>query len=404
MEDARRLAIRRQLLDGREELPAGKEGVAQAIERIGYVQIDTISVVKRAHHQTLKARRPDYDPAMLHQLQAIDRRVFEYWGHAASYLPVADYRYYLPRMRRAPTTKRGRLWMEKNDDVVERVFRRIQREGPLSSKDFKHPSHERSGAWWDWKPSKMALDMLLTQGKLMVSERRNFQRVYDLTERVLPDGVNTRLPKDEDVRRFLVRRALDAYGIATEREIREHIHGMSLGETREVLAALLAEGEIIRGAVEGIDDLVVYVRRADVEALQQASVPSRCCLLCPFDNLIIQRDRVKWLFDFEYTLECYLPKNKRVWGYFVFPILFGDRLVGRLDPKADRKAETLFVRSLAFEPGFERIDELLPALSEELARLARFDGCTSVEFDKMSPTGHKRDLKRLVARALKQGS
>ncbi len=396
---ARRLAVRAQLLDGRGTPIDGEEGVAQTIERLGYVQIDTISVVKRAHHQTLRARRPDYRPEMLDRLLAVDRRVFEYWGHAASYLPMSDFRYYLPRMRRSPTSSHGKAWLAEHEEIVERVYERIEAEGPLTSKDFKPPEGRTRGTWWDWKPAKMALELLFSQGRLMISERRNFQRVYDLTERVLPGDVDTRVPSDEEVDRFLVLRALDAYAVATEREIRFHINGMSLSETQEAIRGLVEDGEITTISVERVEDQVLYARPGLLDQDREAP-PPRCTLLCPFDNLIIQRERTAWLFDFDYTLECYLPSERRKYGYFVFPILFGDSLVARLDPKADRKSGTLIARTLLFEPEFDRFDELLPELAREVARFARFDGCGSAMFEKIVPAGHKRRLKRLVKRAL----
>jgi len=400
LDQARRLAIRSQLLDGGGGLPRGTEGVARAIERVGYVQIDTISVVERAHHQTLRARRADYDSAMLHQLLAVDRRVFEYWGHAASYLPMADFRYYLPRMRRSPESARGKAWMAQNGDIAEDVLRRIEKEGPLASKDFQAPEGRKGGTWWDWKPTKMALEMLLTQGKLMIAERRNFQRVYDLTERVLPKGVDTRVPEASEVARFLVRRALGAYGVAREREIREHIHGADRETLSAALAALVEEGEVTPVSVPAIDGPTLYANSTALASDCAKPSEPRCVLLCPFDNLIIQRDRTKWLFGFDYAVECYVPEPKRKHGYFVFPILFGDSLIGRLDPKAERRTKTLIVRRLSFEPSFDRFDAVLPPFASAVARFARFNGCERVLFETIRPTGLKRMLKSLVKEAL----
>ena len=398
--DARRLAIRRQLLDGASDLPDGAAGVAEAIERLGYVQIDTIAVVERAHHQTLRARRPDYDPSMLHDLLAVDRRVFEYWGHAASYLPIADFRYYIPRMRRSPTSARGKAWLAENGDVVSRVLERIRQEGPLASSDFAAPDGTSRGTWWDWKPAKMALEILFARGELMIAERRNFQRVYDLTERVLPEGVDVQVPEDGEVARFLVRRALAAHGVAGEREIRDHIHGVSRAAIRAAIDALVEEGDVVPVAVDGAAGPRLYALEETIEASDAGSEALRCVLLCPFDNLIIQRERTKWLFDFDYTLECYVPAAKRRFGYFVFPILFDGALVARLDPKAERTSKTLVVRTLTFEATFDRFDALLPVLARSLARFARFNGCEAVTFETIRPTGNKRSLKTLVGRAL----
>jgi uncharacterized protein YcaQ len=188
---AQKLALHGQGLDGPWKLPAGKEGVAQTIERLGYVQIDTISVVERAHHHTLWSRRSDYGPGMLHELLAADRRVFEYWTHAASYLPMRDYRYYAGRMRSFASSDRARQFLADHAKLVREVLRRIRAEGALASADFAAPDGRKRGPWWDWKPAKAALETLFSMGELMVSRRRNFQRVYDLTERVLPAGIET---------------------------------------------------------------------------------------------------------------------------------------------------------------------------------------------------------------------
>jgi len=403
IDEARCLALRRQGFGDEDLLPEGKEGVARTIERLGYVQIDTISVVARAHHQTLRARRPDYDPSMLHDLLAVDRRVFEYWGHAASYLPISDYRFYMPQMRRSPSSDRGKQWVEENRGVMDHVLRRIEQEGPLASKDFARTDGRKGGTWWDWKPAKMALELLLTQGRLMVAERRNFQRLYDLTERLLPGHADTQVPTDAEVRRFFVRRALNAYGVATAKEIREHIGRMDLQALRTTIDEMQEEGDIRPVTVKGRSDLVLFAEPRTLET-EPFGDGRRCRLLCPFDNLIILRDRAQWLFDFEYTLECYVPAKKRVWGYFVFPILLGERLIGRLDPKADRKAKTLHVRSLAFEPWVTPGDDVLEPLAEEIARFARFNGCSSVAFDTIRPAGHKRAVKRLVGAALRDAA
>lgn len=403
LDDARWLAVRSQLLGGSGNLPGGKEGVAEAIERLGYLQIDTISVVARAHHQTMWARRPDYDSTMLHQLLAVDRRVFEYWGHAASYLPMSDYRFYRPRMLRSPARARGLEWMERNGDIAEQVLRRIESEGPLASKDFAQPEGRKGGEWWDWKPTKMALEMLLAQGKLMIVERRNFQRIYDLTERILPSHVDDGVPTDEEVARFLIRRALRAYGVAREREIREHIHGGDRILIAQAIKELVEAGEVVGVTVEGCESPPTFALPGALNGAPAPPASEQCTLLCPFDNLITLRERAKWLFDFDYTLECYVPAPKRVHGYFVFPILLGNQLIGRLDPKADRKKKNLIIRKLRFEPSFDAIEDSLPPLAEEIVRFARFNECDTVVFETIHPAGHKRALRSLVRRAIARG-
>ena len=399
LEIARRMALHAQLLDGQVALPVGKEGVAKTIEALGYVQIDTISVVQRAHHHTLWNRRSDYEADMLHELQAVDRRVFEYWGHAASYLPMSDYRYYLPRMRSfyAPVKSWEKYFIEKHEHLTGSVLERIQQEGPLSSKDFKPPPGTKRGEWWDWKPDKGALEVLFWRGQLMVTERRNFQRVYDLTERVLPQDVDTRYPDDDELGRFLVHRALSAYGVAHEKEIREHIRAAGKEVIAQSLADMVESGELIRIEVESFDGLNYYAMPELVEESSQLDkIPTKVRFISPFDNLIIQRERINRLFDFDYTIECYLPAAKRKYGYFSLPILWGDEFVGRLDSKADRKNNVLIVRNLVLEPHFQVSDGFLGGFTEALADFAVFNQCESVEIENVSPKKLLESIRSLV--------
>ena len=252
-EITRKLILHSQLLDGKSKLPCGKEGAAQVIEKLGYVQIDTISRVERAHHHTLWTRVPDYQSALLDELQAKDKRIFEYWGHEASYLPMRDYRFYLPRMRSFEDPHIGwhRNLLEKYRHLTPQILDRIHQEGPLSSKDFERPAGTKQGRWWDWKPAKTALELLFWQGKLMVVERRGFQRVYDLTERVLPAGVDTRYPDDEEYGQFLVHRALQSMAVAREREILKHLGGTSQPLISKRLHELLDKGEVVELELEG---------------------------------------------------------------------------------------------------------------------------------------------------------
>jgi uncharacterized protein YcaQ len=401
--DARRLAVCAQLLDGqRHGLPSGKAGAAETIEWLGYVQIDTIAVVRRAHHHVLWARCPEYDASMLHELQASDRRVFEYWAHAMAYLPMSDYRYYVPRMNRirAEGTPWMREWRAKYPDVLDEVLARIRAEGPLTSKDFEPPPGTKRGTWWDWKPAKRALELLFWQGDLMIAERRAFQKVYDLTERVLPPDVDSSPPSDAECARFQVRRALRALGAACEREIREYGKLATKPRLAAALDELIDAGEVVRVRVGGsaTGDFALV---ESLEALDGRPIDSNVHLLSPFDGLIIQRPRVRRLFDFDYTIECYVPEAKRKYGYFVLPILYGDRLVGRLDPKADRKAGRLVVRKLWLEKGFEADETFLERLGERIAQFAVFNECDSVIVEKASPAKLRGPASRCARAAMK---
>ena len=392
-----RLALYSQLLSGEDtEIPSGREGTSRVIEKLGYVQIDTISVVNRAHHITLRTRCPDYTPGMLDRLLAEDRRVFEYWGHAASYLPMSDYRFYTRRMRQFvdPMGKWAKDRFEKCGHLMNGVMERIRSEGPLGAADFKSNPKGRAGEWWDWKPAKIALELLFWRGDLMITARRNFHRLYDLTERVLPAHVDTTEPDDAELGRFMVRRALSAHGIVTGKQIALHLRPGGRDLVNASLSELINSGEVVPATMGGEEGW--FVQSAMLESLSDPVTSERVSFLSPFDNLIIDRDRIRRLFGFDYALECYLPAAKRKHGYFVHPILRGGSLIGRMDPKADRKARRLLVRSMSFEDGFDEFDDLLPHLSCALREFAEFNGCDTVVLEKIVPRNLKHPLEKLL--------
>jgi uncharacterized protein len=315
---ARRLALRAQGLDGTFTPPPGPDGTAAICERLGYVQIDTISVVERAHHHILWTRQRDYTEHDLDHALARDRRIFEGWSHAASYLPTIDYRYYVASMH-SHAQRPGTLeWIKANQDVVDHVRDRIRAEGALCAADFSGDGNRR-GPWWDWKPAKGALETLFSNGELMISERRKFQRFYDLTERVLPSGTDTTPASRQERARWALQRAFDQHGIAANTELRVW------NRHAESLAAALAEAMDDRSVVEvklrGDDGSPLYARTKDLEATDRTPRRKAAHLLSPFDNLVIRRGWVQRLFDFDYTIECYVPAPKRQFGYFCLPVL-----------------------------------------------------------------------------------
>ena len=388
---ARQMALACQGLNGRWNVPEGKDGVAAAIDRLGYVQIDTISVVRRAHHHTLWVRRPDYEPQMLHELQARDRRVFEWWASAMSYVPMSDYRYYAVRMGRDSVRSWKRAWLLENEDVVGQVLERIREEGPLGSSDFKAPEGYKRGTWWSWKPAKEALEVLFDVGVLMVTERRGFQRIYDLRERVLPAWVDTTVPTQEELDQFVIRRALGGLGFAA-------VDGVRWGRWRGVQAGveavqdLVDSGEVTTFAMEGAEGQTFCGLTQVIDEVTCNQGSKLVHILSPFDNLVIQRRWLSTFFGFEYKLEAYTPAAKRRYGYCSLPILWGERFVGRVDAKADRKAKTFIVRNLVFEPGFGDYAELIPLLAARLRLLAAFAGCEGFDVEKTDPANIKDPL------------
>lgn len=309
------------------------------LQQSGHLQIDTISVVERAHHHVLWSRDHRYTPALLEELESRDRNIFEYWAHAAAYLPLEDYRYCLPRMRRIAAS--GHEWFPTDDAVVDKVRQRIRDEGPLRSQDFE--SEGRRGPWWDWKPAKAALEFLFMSGELMVASRPGFQKVYDLTERVLPSMVDTTYPSDAEMAAWYVERASRALGCFRRRDLAyQRKDGLS-GIPAE-LAERLADGRLLQLAVEGRSETDWYAAPQAVELAGSRQPDHKMHLLSPFDNLIIDRRRTVAIFGYDYTLECYVPAAKRRFGYFSLPLFYAGRPVGSIDCKADRKRAVLELR------------------------------------------------------------
>lgn len=391
--EARHILLRAQGLDDSWELPEGKEGAARVIERLGYVQIDTIAVIERAHHHILWTRDPGYEPAMLADLLNRDRRVFEDWTHAAAYVPMRDYRYYILKRRAFAKRPKTRQWLEENPSVVRHVRERIRAEGPLRSADFEDPRGER-GPWWDWKPAKRALETLFRTGELMIAGRWNFQRLYDLTERILPPDVDASEPGPEEVARFVVRRTLESRGLISAKRAGWWLRDRS--RVAVALEELVRSGEAVPVRIEGVEDPSFYARAAALEPAHRRRQSRFVHLLSPFDNLIIDRTRTSEFFGFDYRLECYTPASKRRYGYFTLPILWGEEFVGRLDPKVDRRRKMFHVRNLIWEPEFRAHDALVPALAERLRAFASFHGCEEIILEGIMPDSVRMGLMRAL--------
>jgi len=405
IDQARKLTLAQQLLAKHPNAPGNKEGVLQTIEHLGYVQIDTISVVRRAHHQTLWTRVPDYRPDVLHELQSSDRKVFEYWGHAMSYLPMSAYRYHIKRMHNFhhPSSPWAKMQYEKSKDILDSVLKRIRDEGPLSTRDFQS-GPKRGQGWWDWKPAKVAMEVLFWRGDLMITGRRNFQKIYDLTERVLPPDIDTTQPPDEEIATYIIKTALRSMGLAMEGDIQRFLQPESSRDAdmrlvsketiRKSIQTLLERGELLQVELKKHGHVYYTLPGvvAQLEALPELS--DRVFFISPFDNLIVQRDRIQWLFNFKYALECYMPEAKRICGYFVMPILWGNRFVGRMDPKAVRSTKTLLIRRLMFEADFRVSNQFMSAFTEAVKGFASFNGCDSIAFEQVESDRVRQMLRK----------
>ncbi len=386
----RRVALAAQGLHRNAPFGRGKNAVLRAIEHIGYVQIDTISVVERAHHHVLRSRVPNYTPAMLHRLVS-ERSVFEYWYHAAAYLPMRDYRFCLPEM--AAFRDGTARWMRSSDTrLVEECIERIRIDGPLKSRDFDDP-RSKSGAWWDWKPAKRALEQAFMQGDLMVIERDGFQKTYDLTERALPSDVDTSMPSEQEFARHLVDTTLRAHGVAHLKSFSHLRRGQSL--RRAIQQAL--EEDIAAGRVEMLhttDGQRCYALSEYLQARTPAIARKHTKILSPFDNAVILRDRTRAFYDFDYTIECYVPAAKRRWGYFCLPILMGDAFLGRLDAKAHRAQRRLALKHLHVEQPLDEAQR--QALVCAIVDFARFNGCDEIHLENITPKQERTPVNALL--------
>ncbi|MDF9795442.1 uncharacterized protein YcaQ [Catalinimonas alkaloidigena] len=367
----------------------GKQAVLSALERLGYIQIDTLSVVERAHHHTLWTRIPGYQTEYLAQLVE-ERKAFEYWFHAASYLPMKDYRYALPQMLQV---RRGEAPYYRNADpkVLDDVMDKIRIDGPQKARDFTSFS-KKPGSWWNWKPTKIALEQLFMQGDLMVCGREGMEKIYDLTERVLPKTTNTTEPSAWEFAEYLVNTYLRAYGVTTVKQITHLRKGNALRKNTElVLQSMLEEKTVQEIHLDGMPTMYALSELLE-NSIKKPSSGIR--LLSPFDNALIHRERLALLFNYDFRLECYVPKAKRQYGYFCLPILFGDEFIGRIDCKAHRKDNQFELIHLHIEKKQDAIALWLKPLMKAVQQFAIFNGCPSIKISQVSPAKLSEMVKR----------
>jgi uncharacterized protein len=339
------------------------DALEQAIGRLHVVQLDSIATVDRAHRLTLSSRIGAYDEAWVSKLLR-DGRIFEYWAHEACLLPIADY----PLFKRRMLDLRDRHWWgrERTKELraVEReVLARIRDEGALPVRSFEG----RSGPMWGWKPAKRALEHLFAAGELAIAGRQGFQRVYDLPERVIPKrALDAPTPSVDDFRRGYALRAVQARGALTESGIAEHCRFEGGAKSmRPYVDALVEEGLVRRVALD--DGGADVVLPADAE-LDGASA-NGAVFVSPFDNLMWDRAFVRRMFGFEHVIEVYKRAPERIYGYYVLPLLVGDRFVGRADLKAERAEGVLRIKKFTTETGVRRkLDEVVERAALRLAR------------------------------------
>lgn len=379
----------------------GVEDVYSAVERIGWVQIDTLQVVNRSQYIALWSRLGDYDVGHLDKLlydggrASADngRRLFEYWAHAACIIPLTSYRWLTPMMRRRAagrgTWHRGWVADAENARFVEAALERVRSEGAARPADFR-TGKRAPGSWWNWDDAKIALEHLYDVGTLAIANRVNFQRIYDVRERVIPQWVDRREPTEEEGLKGLLEISLKALGACEPVQVGDYFHAKRT-ESKPLIESLVEDGTFARVKGKMADGEVreLVVHRENLDALEMAADgevrAGRTTFLSPFDSLFWARGRDMAFWKFNQTLECYVPEPKRIWGYFCLPILYGDRLVGRFDPKVERRTGVLRIKALHLEPGVRPSARLAASVARAMRDFMRFHGATELAIEHSAP-------------------
>jgi len=376
--EARRIWLRAQRLDVPAPFGEGAQATAAAVEHLGYVQIDTINVIERSHHHILWTRIPNYRRADLRQAQSVDKSVFEYWTHALSYVPAKDFRFFIPAMKRH--RREGHKWFKTVSKAdLRKVLTLIRRDGALTIRDIEDDVLvEKQHLWASRKPSKRALQLAFYTGVLTISERNGMLKTYELMARHFgwdtPPNHPPKPASASETTAYLLDRALRAQGVVSLDSIC-HLDAPSKPSVRRLIEARVRRGELVPVALEGAGKQEHWAR---LETLQQAgdgATPELVHILSPFDPLVIQRKRTELFFDYGHRFEAYVPKEKRVFGYFALPVLAGDSIVAALDLKTDRKSRKLLMQKWNWvgtaAPRGARKD-LKRRIEEELHRFERF--------------------------------
>jgi uncharacterized protein YcaQ len=378
---ARRIALAAQgFADPRPNGTPDRRHLARVLARTGLLQIDSVSAVVRAHYMPLYSRLGPYPLALLDNAAVTrKRRVFEYWAHEASFLPVETYplmRWRMERAERGEEMYNGLAkWGRERAAYIEDIYREVVERGPIAASALE--GQKGSGGWWGWSDAKHAFEWLFWAGRITTASRRGFERLYDLPERVLPPAILALpVPSPEDAHRELLRISARAHGVATAGDLRDYFR-LSPADIKDRIEELVESGDLLPVRVEGWDK-PAYLHK---DARFPRKIEARA-LLAPFDPVVFERSRTERLFDFRYRIEIYTPAEKRQYGYYVLPFLLGERIVARIDLKADRPAGVLRVHAAYAEPGAP--PQTAAELFEELKLMQGWLGLESIE---VTPAG-----------------
>ncbi len=399
LQQARRLQLAAQGLLNAPKETATPLALRRCIGRMQLLQIDTIHVVARSPYLVLHSRLGQYP---MHWLdQALETgKLFETWAHEACFAPMADltlHRSYNAQARQHWGLVRGQRCHDEERAHLDKLLTHVRDNGAVKSSDFERKDG-RTSAWWGWKDEKLWLEALFAQGELMVARRENFQRVYDLPERVCPALKALDSPEAQAVHTAFIERSVAALGVTQARWINDYFRTKPRLKDAD-LDELVAQGTLLRVAVQGWD-APGYVHSTNKalfkQALQNKLQATHTTLLSPFDPLIWDRERVKAMFDFDYRLECYTPEAKRQYGYFVLPLLHHGQLIGRLDAKAHRAEGRFEIKALYLEPGLKLDADDLQAVATALRSCAVWHGTPEVRLTRTTPVALRATLQKVL--------
>jgi len=366
---AKRIWLRAQMLDVRAPFGDGPEATRAAVEHLGYVQIDTINVIERCHHHILYTRIPEYRREHLRQAQSVDKTVFEYWTHALSYLPTRDMRFFIRAMKQSQQSPHR--WVRSvNKQDLRKVVARIRKQGALTIRDIDDDVLvEKLHPWASRKPSKRALQLAFYTGAVTISQRIGMLKTYELSDRHFGWERRPRPASEKEIVEYLLDRSLRSQGLVSV-DAACHLDAKRKPAVRQLIEAKVRRRELVPVALEGAGKVEHWARPEMLDVIPEPAEPT-VHLLSPFDPLVIQRKRLQLFFDYEHRFEAYVPKNKRLFGYFALPVLVDDDIVAAIDLKTDRERRKLLVQKWTWVgAGRPRLHK--KRIEEELHRFERF--------------------------------
>ena len=402
LQNARRLAVAKQHLAGKRPDKPDSDDILEVTRSLGCLQLDPISAVAPSHLIVLWSRLGIFDPSELDRLLWSEKKLFEYWAHQASIVLMEDYPLYYYMMRGYPDVvlrslgpvwrARVKKWLGKNSDLRDYVLTELKQKGPLLSRQFEDKTRvkPRGFGWSSWSDVSRMLSHLYFKGEVMVVGRQGKQKLWDISERFLPSWVPRKELSEQEVQYEAVQRSLRALGTANESEISWHFLRGRYRNLKDTLKQLEAESKIqtVDIADGPLGKGTRYIHSRDLQLLDELDSGNwepRVSLLSPFDNLFCDRARTKLLFNFDYTIEIYTPQNKRKYGYYVLPILYGDKFIGRIDPLMDRKNEKLLIKAVHAEPDAPKNKDVSREIRDSVEQLSEFLGAKEIVYSRKVP-------------------